>query len=88
VDAWLWIALISLAVLVIPFLAIRRAARNRVDPTEVSIDPAMAARVRELYAQGDKGSRLQAIKELRAATGLGLADAVRIADKLGPPKRS
>jgi ribosomal protein L7/L12 len=88
VDAWLWIALISLAVLIIPFLAIRRVARNRVDPTGVSIDPAVAARVRELYAQGDKGSRLQAIKELRAATGLGLVDAVRIADKLGTPKRS
>ena len=83
-DAWLWIALV---VLVIPFLAIRRAARNRVDPTEVSIDPATAARVRELYAQGDNAGRLQAVKELRAATGLGLADAVRIADKLGKPKR-
>jgi ribosomal protein L7/L12 len=88
VDTWLWIALISLAVLVIPFLAIRRAARNRVDPTQVSIDPVIAARVRELYAQGDKGSRVQAVKELRAATGLGLADAARIADKLGTPKRS
>ena len=29
-------------------------------PAGVSIDPAVAARVRELYAQGDKGSRLQA----------------------------
>jgi len=56
--------------------------------TEPGCDPAVAARIRELYAQGDKGSRLQAIKELRAATGLGLADAVRIADKLGTPKRS
>jgi ribosomal protein L7/L12 len=47
----------------------------------------MAARVKELYRQGDKAGRLQAVKELRAATGLGLADAARIADKLGQPKR-
>jgi hypothetical protein len=86
VDVWWWIAL-SCLVLVIPFVAIRRAAGNRVDPTTVSIDPAVAARVRELYAQGDRNSRAQAVTELRAATGLGLADAVRIADRLGAPKR-
>ena len=86
-DSWIWITPISLAILTIPFLAIRRAAKSRVDPTEVSIDPAMAARVKELYRQGDKAGRLQAVKELRAATGLGLADAARIADKLGQPKR-
>ncbi len=86
-DSWIWITLISLAILTIPFLAIRRAAKSRVDPTEVSIDPAMAARVKELYRQGDQAGRLQAAKELRAATGLGLADAARIADKLGQPKR-
>ena len=34
-----------------------------------------------------KAGRLQAVKELRAATGLGLADAARIADNLGQPKR-
>ncbi len=87
-DAWFWIALISLAVLVIPFLAIRRAARNRVDPTKVSIDAAVAARVRELCAQDKK---VEAVKELRAATGLALRDAMVIVDKLAasdPRKRS
>ena len=56
------------------------AARSRVDPTQLTIDPALATRVRELYAAGDK---VKAVKALREATGLGLADAVRIADKLG-----
>lgn len=85
-DVWFWIAM-SCLVLVIPFLAIRQAAaRNRVDPTTVSIDAATAARVRELYAKGDNG-RLQAIKELRTSTGLDAADAARVVDKLGAPKR-
>ena len=56
------------------------ASRSRVDPTQLTIDPALAVRVRELYAAGDK---VKAVKALREATGLGLADAVRIADKLG-----
>ena len=54
--------------------------RKRVDPTDVSLDPALVANIRELYRKGDK---LAAVKALRAATGLGLADAIRIADKLG-----
>ena len=41
---------------------------------------ALVAKVRELYRKGDK---LGAVKALRAATGLSLADAIRIADKLG-----
>lgn len=75
----MWIALISLVVLVIPFLAIRRAAKNRVDPTSVSIDAALAARVRELCRQGKK---VHAVKELREATGLALADALAVVEKL------
>lgn len=55
-------------------------ARNRVDPTDVSLDPALVAKVRNQYRKGDK---VGAVKALRAATGLGLADAVRIVDKLG-----
>jgi len=88
VDVWWWVSLLVLLALIGVFMIARRSAKARVDPTQVSIDPALAARVRELYAQGDQNGRLQAVKELRAATGLGLADAVRIADKMGKPKRS
>ena len=79
-DIWFWIVVIVGAALVGLVIVGTRSARSRVDPTQVSIDAALAGRVRELYAKGDK---LQAVKDLRAATGLGLADAVRIADKLG-----
>src|SRR6476646_8745998 len=58
--------------------------RKRVDPTDVSLDPALVANVRELYRKGDK---LAAVKALRAATGLGMADAIRIADKLGATRK-
>jgi ribosomal protein L7/L12 len=87
VDTWFWIALVSLVVLVIPFLAIRRAAKNRVDPTNVSIDPELAHRVRVLCRQDQK---VQAVKELREATGLALRDALTIVEKLAasdPRKR-
>lgn len=87
VDAWIWIALVTVAVITIPFLAIRRAAMKRVDPTNVSIDPELAHRVRVLCRQDKK---VQAVKELRDATGLALRDALTIVEKLAasdPRKR-
>jgi ribosomal protein L7/L12 len=87
VDTWFWIALVSLVVLVIPVLAIRRAAKNRVDPTNVSIDADLAHRVRVLCRQDKK---VEAVKELRDATGLALRDALTIVEKLAasdPRKR-
>ena len=86
-DTWIWIALVTLAVLTIPFLAIRRAARSRVDPTNVSIDADLAHRVRVLCRQDKK---VEAVKELRDATGLALRDALTIVEKLAasdPRKR-
>lgn len=80
VDIWFWIVVIVAAALVALVIVNVRATRSRVDPTQLSIDAALAAQVRKLYAEGD---RLQAVKALRAATGLGLADAVRIVDKMG-----
>lgn len=86
-DTWIWIALVTLAVLTIPFLAIRRAAKSRVDATNVSIDADLAHRVRVLCRQDKK---VQAVKELRDATGLALRDALTIVEKLAasdPRKR-
>ena len=80
VDTWFWVVTLFGAALVALVIVNVRRARKRVDPTDVSLDPALVANVRELYRKGDK---LAAVKALRAATGLGLADAVRIADKLG-----
>jgi ribosomal protein L7/L12 len=79
VDIWFWSLVAVAGVLVVLVMLGRRAAASRVDPTQVSIDAAVAEQVREMYAKGDK---LAAVKALRAATGLGLADAIRIADKL------
>lgn len=79
-DVWWWVTLLVLLAVIGVFMIARRSARARVDPTQVSIDPALAARIKELYAQGDK---LKAITELRAATGLRTADALVIVDKLG-----
>ena len=88
-DIWFWVVVIIGAALIALIIVGTRGARSRVDPTQVSIDAALAGQVRELYAAGDK---LGAVKALRAATGLGLADAVRIVDKLGasakPPGKS
>lgn len=85
VDIWYWVVVIVAAAVVALVIVGRRSARSRVDPTQVSIDPALAAKVRALYAKGDK---VQAVKDLRAATGLGVADAIRIADKLGATDKS
>ena len=82
-SIWFWIAVIIAAALA-AILVSRLGARSRVDPTQVSIDAAVAAEVKRLYAGGDKP---QAVNTLRAATGLGLADAVRIADKLGAAEK-
>ena len=79
VDIVFWIVVIVAAALIALVIVSRSLARSRVDPTQVSIDPAVAAEVRRLYARNEK---MKAVKALRAATGLGLADAVRIADRL------
>ncbi len=79
-DIWFWVVILLAAAMIAFVIVGRRSLGSRVDPTQLSIDPALAGQVRERYAAGDK---LGAVKMLRAATGLGLADAVRIADKLG-----
>ena len=79
-DIWLWVVILLAAALIALVIVGSVRGRNRVDPTSVSLDPALVSKVRALYAKGDK---LAAVKALREATGIGLADAVRIVDKLG-----
>jgi ribosomal protein L7/L12 len=80
VDTWFWVGILLGAALIALVIVGAVRARNRVDPTDISLDPALVAKIRGHYRKGDK---LGAVKALRAATGLGLADAVRIVDKLG-----
>ena len=79
-DYWFWVVMLPVSALIALVIVRGMRMRKRVDPTDVSLDPALVANVRELYRKGDK---LAAVKALRAATGLGMADAIRIADKLG-----
>jgi ribosomal protein L7/L12 len=85
VDIWLWIVILVAAALIALVIVNARAARSRVDPTQVSIDPALVGQLRDLEA---KGKKLDAVRLLRKSTGLGLADAVRIVDKLAASGRA
>lgn len=78
-DIWFWLVVLVGAALIAFIVVGARRSRSRVDPTQVTIDPALAGRIRTLTAKGDK---LKAVKELREATGLGLGDAVRIVEKM------
>ena len=63
VETWLLIVIMVVAVpLVLLFIA-RRAARSRVDPTEVTIDPTLAATLVDMYHQGNKVQATKLLKE-------------------------
>lgn len=84
-DIWFWIVVvIGAAVIAMVVLGARRA-RSRIDPTQITIDPSLAAQIKSLLVKGDK---LKAVKVLREATGLGLGDAVRIVEKMTPPQKN
>lgn len=83
VDIWFWVVVVVGAAVIALVLVGARRSRSRVDPTQVTIDAALAGRIKQLTAKGDK---LAAVKELRSATGLGLADAIRIVEKMAPAK--
>jgi len=79
VQTW-WILLIAAVIALVFVLAwSARKRRSYVDPTQVTIDAALAGQVTELYQQGKK---VEAVKLLREQTGLSLADAVTIVEKI------
>ena len=84
-DIWFWIVVVLGAAVIAMVIVGARRARQRVDPTQITIDPALAAQIKALLAKGDK---LKAVKVLREATGLGLGDAVRIVEKMTPQKKT
>ena len=62
-----------------------RRRRSYIDPTQVTIDASLAGKVNGLYQQGKK---LDAVKLLREQTGLSLADAVTITEKIASRSKS
>lgn len=88
-DAWVWIVVAVLLVVLLLVVGGRRAARGRVDPTDLLLEPELVEEVRAL-AQG--GQKAAAISLLRKRTpGLGLAPATvmveRMAARPKPPTR-
>ncbi|MGI8867853.1 MAG: hypothetical protein ACR2F6_03120 [Mycobacteriales bacterium] len=76
---WMWtIVIVLLAILAAQILA-RRSLRPGVDPTKVRLDPEYVAHLRELATHGQP---IRAIAELRKQTGIGLADAKRMVDRM------
>jgi len=55
------------------------AVAAEIDGQELDIDPAVLAEIRKL---SDSGRKIEAIKVLRDATGLGLAEAKQIVESL------
>ena len=78
-QTW-WILVIAAVIALVFVLAwSARKRRSYVDPTQVTIDAALAGQVTGLYQQGKK---VEAVKLLREQTGLSLADAVTIVEKI------
>jgi len=85
VETW-WILLIAAVIALVIVLAwSARKRRSYVDPTQVTIDASLAGKVTGLYQQGKK---VEAVKLLREQTGLSLADAVTIVEKIASRSKS
>lgn len=83
VDALWWITvLVAAAVVALIIVTLRR--RPRVDPTQLSLDPALVEEVTDLYVAG---KRMQALVLLREKTGLSATDAAVIAERLARRRR-
>lgn len=78
-PTWLWILLAVIVVVVVIQLLAVRSVRGKVDPTTVTLSPELAGRVR---AMAESGQVIPAIKVLRQETGLGLAAAKQMVDKM------
>lgn len=81
-PTWLVVVLAVLLVLVLLALVGVRAGRAALggpDPTDVTIPPELAAEVSQLAVSGQQ---IHAIKKLRDGTGIGLAAAKQITDRM------
>ncbi|NNG37314.1 hypothetical protein [Nakamurella aerolata] len=78
-PTWVWILIAVIAVVLVSGLLAVRSVRGTVDPTQVTLSPDLAGRVRGL---AESGQVIPAIKLLRQETGLGLAAAKQMVDKM------
>ncbi|MTD15860.1 hypothetical protein GIS00_18145 [Nakamurella sp. YIM 132087] len=85
-DVLAWVVVAVLVVLVALVVTARRMVRKPgIDPTDLLLDPALMARVKELAISDRK---IQAIKELRdGVPGLGLATAKTMVDRMAAGAR-
>lgn len=78
-PSWLWILIVVAVVVVLLQLFARRTVIGRVDPTQVSLSPELVAQVRQLAVSGQQ---IPAIKLLCQSTGMGLAAAKTMVDRM------
>jgi hypothetical protein len=84
VDAWVWIVVAILLVVLLLGVLGRRAARGRVDPTDLLLEPALVEEVRALARSGQKAA---AVALLRKRTpGLGVAPATLMVERMAATK--
>jgi hypothetical protein len=84
VDAWVWIVVAILLVVLLLGILGRRAARGRVDPTDLLLEPALVEEVRALARSGQKAA---AVALLRKRTpGLGVAPATLMVERMAAAK--
>lgn len=84
-DAWVWIVLAILVVVLLFGVLGRRAARGRVDPTDLLLEPALVEEVRALARSGQKAA---AVALLRQRTpGLGVAPATLMVERMAAGSR-
>ncbi len=81
-PTWIWIIVICVIVLAALTAVARRRLRGTVDPTYLTLDPALMSSVQTLARSGQE---LQAIAALRAGVpGLGLASARLMVGRMMP----
>lgn len=80
VDAWIWIVLVVVLLLVAFLMTARKAAIGKVNPTQLTLEPDLIEAVKAL-AQSDQ--QITAIKMLRdGVPGLGLAHATNMVQRM------
>ena len=79
-DVWVWIAAAILLIALLLAVLGRRAARGRVDPTDLLLEPELVEEVRALARAGDKAAAISLLR--RRTPGLGLAPATLMVERM------
>ncbi|MET3804218.1 ribosomal protein L7/L12 [Nakamurella sp. UYEF19] len=84
-DAWVWI-IVAILVLLLLGTVIGRRAAGGVDPTQLLLDPELVGRVRKLAQANQKIAAIRLLRE--SNPGLGLAAAKVMVDRMAAPPAS